>query len=91
MLSRKRARIAIVLLWIGIPISFLGAFTKNLWLLWLGMAVLVAAVATPNHLCPHCGKFLETGRWENIIHWSKPDEGYCRHCGSLLKYDDQPK
>lgn len=88
-MSRKRARIAIVLLWIGIPVLIVGLLLKNLWLCGGGMILLVGAVAAPNHLCPYCGQFLETRRFDFGIHWSKPDEGYCRHCGSLLKYDDQ--
>ena len=33
--------------------------------------------------CPHCGKWTQRS-----LHWSKPEAGYCSHCGKLLKFDD---
>ena len=33
--------------------------------------------------CPCCGKWTQRS-----LHWSKPDAGYCRHCGKLMEYDD---
>jgi hypothetical protein len=88
-MSRKRARIAIVLLRIVIPLFCFAVLADITWLIFTSFGLLFVALAIPNHLCPYCGQFLGPRYFDFGIHWSKPDEGYCRHCGSLLKYDDQ--
>lgn len=88
-MSRKRARIAIVLLRIAIPLLCMGMMTDSTWLILVSIGFSLAGLAIPTHRCPHCGKRFEVMRSDVGAHWSKPDEGYCRECGKLLKYDDQ--
>ena len=88
-MSRTRARIALVLLWISIPLLLFGYIFSVLWLAVPGLIFMVGVAVIPNHLCPYCGAFLGKRHFDLGIHWSRPDEGYCRECGSLLKYDDQ--
>lgn len=90
MLSRKRARVAIIVICIGILISCLSFLFWQKWMFYTGVLVLLCGMWIPDVRCPNCKRFFVTGTWEIKFHWDKPTEGNCPKCGKLLLYDDQP-
>ena len=67
--------LAVILTWIyGNPTLYFLLIT--LTLVW-GFRIIAG------ESCPHCGKVTRRS-----LRWSKPDAGYCSHCGKLMKFDD---
>ena len=84
-LSRSKERRVIVLTALVIVLGLLAKFVGGVALPVLFCVVLVIwfVSAIENRRCPYCGKVTRYG-----VCWSKPEAGYCSHCGKLLKFDD---
>ena len=91
MLSRKRARLAIMVICGGLLLRVLAFVLWGEWLFYVGGRAVVRGMWIPTLRCPHCKKFFMTGTWEIKFHWDRADEGECPKCGKLLLYDDQKK
>lgn len=91
MLSRKRARLAIMVICGGLLLCVLAFVLWWEWMFYVGVLALVGGMWIPTLRCPHCKKFFMTGTWEIKFHWDRADEGECPKCGKLLLYDDQKK
>ena len=75
MLSRKRARTAIVMRSTGLLLWIISCILKSMWILFLGTGILLVALFLCHPRCPYCEKQKSSTRWGNRVHWSKPDEG----------------
>lgn len=84
--SRKKARIAILILALVVILILAGVIAKKAVILMIGAIVLLAdyVLILSTTRCPNCGEYFYG------LHWSsKKDAGVCKKCGEPLLYDDQ--
>lgn len=89
-LSRKKTRLAIILMVVGMAVIVggIGLMERSMVLseivAFSGLGVFFAALALWPTQCPACG---ERGRYP--AQWSQPGRYHCVHCGAKLAYDDE--
>lgn len=83
-ISRKKTRLTLVMMYIGIAAVILGSLLASTYLYIGGVAVLLLAVIRRfmGNKCPYCG-----AKYAGV-HWKQADEGYCPGCSRFLEYDE---
>ncbi len=84
-ISRKKLWRGLALVLLGTLMIVLAIFASNLWLLYAGIALMVAvAVLDRKHnCCPHCGRYAVIRNWP----WDY-NAGICRKCGRTVQWSD---
>lgn len=84
--SRKRTRIAILILAVVFVIILIGILAKQSTVLMIGAIALLAdyVLLLSTTRCPNCGEYFFG------LYWSKnKDAGICKKCGQHIQFDDQ--
>ena len=83
-ISRTKNRVALVLQLSFVLILLVGRLLSNEIIMLISLAPFIAGVILmlSANRCPCCGEFFRG------LYWSKPNAGYCRKCGELIKFDD---
>ena len=85
-ISRKRARISIVLMVAACVLVLLGVILDFKPCMFLGVLLLIAALCLLPWKCPHCGR-----TFKSMPQWSTYGSYHCSHCGKRVAYDDEPE
>lgn len=85
--SRKRTRIAIILLVLFTISAFFICITRSSIMFLISMIFFVpaAVLMIRTNRCPYCGEEFRG------LYWDKSNAGYCRKCGQLIEFDDRDK
>lgn len=82
-LSRKKARIMLVLVYGGLAVTLFGYVVQDGILIGGGLAAIFVGLCF-SQACPHCGKHPRY-----TPQWSGQGKYYCSFCGERLSYDDE--
>ena len=87
-LSRKTARVILVLLAIFVAFVAIGAMTQNTVFFVAGMVIgMVGLLIRSSKIrCPHCGE-LKMIKMMDILKWSEEIHFECPTCGGIIEYD----
>lgn len=84
-ISRKKARVAIVLMVAACALVLLGVIADFKPCMLVGVILLLIALCLLPWKCPNCGK-----RCKLTPQWSEYGSTRCVHCGIRVAYDDEP-
>ena len=85
-ISRKQAKQSGVFLTIAIIINLISIMVMNtaFMICALILIFIAAYIWDKTNRCPHCGTHFR-GSFA-----AEPNAGYCRKCGKLMEYDEEP-
>lgn len=83
-LSKRKAKKASLLLGMVLAILVFGLVIASAVVMIAGLLAAFAVALYTDDVCkcPHCGMHFRG------VHIGQMDEGYCRKCGKLMKYDE---
>ena len=83
-LSRRRARISLVLFAVGL-LGLLAGMVRDGWFTTgIGVVFCFGGILLRPSGCPGCGRKVSP-----LPQWSEAGKYHCPHCGSRLAYDDE--
>lgn len=83
-MSRKRARVSILLFAFCLLCLLLTVITQKVLLVVVSVLVAGAAIAVRPWKCPACGKHIGSRP-----QWTMPGKYHCTYCGNRMVYDDE--
>lgn len=85
-ISRKQARISIVLVVVACALVLVGVIVDLKPCMLFEVILMVAALCLLPWRCPHCGR-----NFKSMPQWSTYGSYHCAHCGERTAYDDEPE